>query len=52
MTKKNKIIVAALCFFTVLVLFITPAACAPKVEQVEKTDLQKLQESKEYLELL
>ena len=52
MTKKNKIIVVALCFFTVLVLFITPAACAPKVEQVEKTDLQKLQESKEYLELI
>ena len=52
MTKKNKIIVVALCFFTVLVLFIAPAACAPKVEQVEKTDLQKLQESKEYLELL
>ena len=52
MTKRNKIILVALCIFAVLVVFIAPAACASKVEPTDKTELQKLQESKQYLELI
>ena len=49
MTKRNKIILVALCIFAALVVFIAPAACASKVEPTDKTELQKLQESKQYL---
>ena len=52
MTKRNKIILVALCIFAALVVFIAPAACASKVEPTDKTELQKLQESKQYLELI
>ena len=52
MNKRKKIFIISICIFVILVLFIAPATCASKIQQTNKTDLQKLQESKEYLELL
>lgn len=49
MSKKTKIILGLLCLAFGLFIFVMPGFCAP---QTDRSDLQKLQESQEYMEMI